>query len=147
MKIKYLLIISLFLSNVAYADPLPDKPHVYVEGSASIEVVPDTITFTVEIAKVDMDMGTAKEDVDSRSRVLIETCRELGLKDESISTTTLSVRPNYEYQDRNRIPRGTRVSRQIDVKVTNLDLYPSIMSVLVKANISETIQTKLSVSQ
>ena len=50
------------------------------------------------------------------------------------------------YQDRNRIPRGTRVSRQIDVKVTNLDLYPSIMSALVKANISETIQTKLSVS-
>jgi uncharacterized protein YggE len=59
------------------ANPLPTKPHVYVEGSAEIEVVPDTITFKVSLEKVDVDIAAAKADIDLRSQKLINISKEL----------------------------------------------------------------------
>ena len=68
-----------FLVFPVFANPLPSKPHVYVEGSAAIEVVPDTITFKVSLEKVDDDISVAKADIDLRSRKLINILKKLGV--------------------------------------------------------------------
>jgi len=135
---------SFFCS--AFASPLPDKPHVYVEGSAEIEVTPDLMTFTLSIEKSDLDLAKAKADVDARSTLLINTCKKLGIKPDSIATTALSIFPEYDYKDQTRVFSGNRVSRQVDIKLKDLTKYAQVMKALVDAQITQTINTKLSVS-
>jgi len=136
MTIRIIAVILTLASWSSGADPLPNKPHVYVEGSASIEVVPDTITFTVSLEKISENIGEAKSDLDSRSLKLIDVCLQAGVEKGSISTTTLSIRPHKEYKDGHSISKGTKVSRQVDIKLKNLELYPQIMAALIDLNSS-----------
>ena len=128
------------------ANPLPTKPHVYVEGSAEIEVVPDTITFKVSLEKVDVDIAAAKADIDLRSQKLINISKELGVLDKYISATTLRIRPETDYIDGKRIKVGVKASRQIQITIKNIESYASILTALIEANVSEIISTRLSVS-
>jgi hypothetical protein len=148
MLMKFLIpaLAALSLSFPALATPLPDQPHVYVEGSAELEVEPDTMTFTLSIQKVDLDLAKAKADVDARSRLLIETCKKFGIKAEDIATTALNIRPEYEYRDNQRVLTGNSVSRQVDITLRDLKKYPDMMKALVDAKISETINTNLTVA-
>jgi len=146
MKFLMPALAALSLSFPALAIPLPDQPHVYVEGSAELEVEPDTMTFTLSIQKVDLDLAKAKADVDARSRLLIETCKKFGIKAEDIATTALNIRPEYEYRDNQRVLTGNSVSRQVDITLRDLKKYPDMMKALVDAKISETINTNLTVA-
>ncbi len=128
------------------ADPLPAQPHVYVEGSAELEVEPDMMTFTLSIQAVDLDLAKAKSDVDARSRLLIDTIKKFGIKADDIATTALNIRPEYEYKERERVLTGNNVSRQVDINLRDLKKYPEMMKALVDAKISETINTTLTVA-
>jgi uncharacterized protein YggE len=145
-KMKKLIAVAIvFLcSQLVVASPLPDKPHIYVEGSAEIEVVPDLMTFSLLIEKSDMDLAAAKADVDSRSTLLINTCKKLGINPDAIATTALSIFPEYDYKDQQRVFSGNRVSRQVDIKLKDLTKYSQVMKALVDAKITQTINTKLS---
>jgi uncharacterized protein len=139
------LLMGLF-AVPALADPLPAQPHVYVEGSAEIEVEPDMMTFTLSIQAVDLDLAKAKADVDARSRLLIDTIKKFGIKADDIATTALNIRPEYEYKERERVLTGNNVSRQVDINLRDLKKYPEMMKALVDAKISETINTNLTVA-
>lgn len=146
MKSIFIALVMITASVAALASPLPNQPHVYVEGSSEIEVEPDMMMFTLSIQKVDMDLGKAKADVDARSRLLIETCKKFGIKAEDIATTALAIRPEYDYKEQQRVLTGNNVSRQVDITLRDLKKYPAMMQALVDANISETINTQLTVS-
>jgi uncharacterized protein YggE len=144
-KLMVFATLSLF-SSLLFATPLPDKPHVYVEGSAELEVAPDIMTFTLLLETTDMDLAKAKADVDARSTLLIDTCKKLGLKPDALATTALSISPQYDYKDQGRVFSGNHVSRQVDITLKDLSKYPQIMKAFVDAKISQTVDTKLSVS-
>ena len=144
-KVILFATLSLF-SSLLIASPLPDKPHVYVEGSAELDVAPDVMTFTLLLETTDMDLAKAKADVDARSTLLIDTCKKLGLKPDAIATTALSISPQYDYKDQGRVFSGNHVSRQVDITLKDLSKYPQIMKAFVDAKISQTVDTKLSVS-
>lgn len=146
MKKLMTAIIMYCFSQFLVASPLPDKPHVYVEGSAEIEVAPDLMTFSLLIEKSDLDLATAKADVDARSTLLINTCKKLGIKPDAIATTALSIFPEYDYKDQQRVFSGNRVSRQVDIKLKDLTKYAQVMKALVDAKITQTINTKLSLA-
>lgn len=146
MKFLIPAVASLLLSIPVFATPLPAQPHVYVEGSAEIEVEPDMMTFTLSIQTVDIDLAKAKADVDRRSRLLIDASKKFGIKANDIATTALNIRPEYEYKDNQRVLTGNNVSRQVDIKLRDLKKYPEMMKALVDAKISETINTNLTVA-
>lgn len=142
-----LMAVSPFMaSSFAAASPLPAQPHVYVEGSAELEVEPDMMTFSLSIQKVDLDLAKAKADVDERSRLLIETVKKFGVAAKDIATTALNIRPEYEYKDNQRVLTGNNVSRQVDINLRDLKKYPDMMKALVDAKISETISTNLTIA-
>lgn len=148
MKLMMIAMTTLLFGASAgvWASPLPAQPHVYVEGSAEIEVEPDMMTFSLSIQKVDLDLAAAKADVDARSRLLIDTIKKFGIKAEDIATTALNIRPEYEYKERERVLTGNHVSRQVDINLRDLKKYPEMMKALVDAKISETINTNLTVA-
>ena len=136
MKIAISLLLSLFLSLGVYANPLPAQPHIYVEGSAELEVEPDTMNFSLSIHALDIDLAKAKADVDARSRLLIDTVKKFGIKADDIATTALNIRPEYEYKDNQRVLVGNNVSRQVDITLRDLKKYPDMMKTMVDAKIN-----------
>ena len=146
MRYFMITLVCMFVSVRCFGNPLPDKPHVYVVGFGEVAVEPDMMTIKVSIEAKDKDMKTAKADVDVRSNALIDSCINMGIERKDISSTTLQIRPDYEYRDNNREISGTRVSRQIEVILRDLNKYPDLMMSLVESKITQTISTNLSVS-
>lgn len=145
MKSFLIAMVMACISVGSMASPLPEQPHVYVEGAADIEVEPDMMTFTLSLQAVDIDLAKAKADVDKRSKQLINLCKQFGVKAEDIATTALVIRPEYDYQERKRVLTGNHVSRQVDINLRDLKKYPEMMQAMVDAGVSETINTQLTV--
>jgi uncharacterized protein len=146
MKFLPTFLSLLLLSFPVLANPLPAQPHIYVEGSAELEVEPDMMNFSLNIQTLDLDLAKAKADVDARSRLLIETIKKFGIKAEDIATTALNIRPEYEYKENQRVLVGNQVSRQVDITLRDLKKYPEMMKAMVDAKISETINTNLTLA-
>lgn len=146
MKRSLVTLVAALLSLPLWANPLPAQPHVYVEGSAEIEVEPDMMTFSLSIQTQDLDLAKAKTDVDARSKILIDACKKFGIKPVDIATSALNIRPEYDYRDQQRVFAGNHVSRQVDISLRDLKKYPEMMKALVDAKVSETINTTLTVS-
>lgn len=146
-------VVTMFFASIALlflaptqAAQLPDKPHIYMEGSAEIEVAPDQMIITLGLEATNQKLAVAKDDVDARSRKLIRAVKELGVAPEDLSTTSLHVSPAYDYRGGEQVPLGTRVYRQVDITLRDLSKYPQLMSALVDAEISNTVSTRLEVS-
>src|SRR5690606_34763736 len=98
LTMNYLLALVLTLASaIAVANPLPNKPHIYVEGSAEIEVIPDQMTITLGLSAENMDVALAKQEVDERSHKLIDTLKAMAIEARDIATTALQVTPVYDY--------------------------------------------------
>lgn len=143
---RLLALALIFMSSFALANPLPAKPHIYVEGSAEIEVIPDQMTITLGLSAEDMDVAIAKQDVDKRSHELINTLKAMAIDAKDIGTTALQVTPVHDYVDGKQVPRGSRVYRQVDITLRNLEKYGELMRALVDAKITNTVNTTLAVS-
>jgi uncharacterized protein YggE len=143
---RLLALVFIFASSLAVANPLPTKPHIYVEGSAEIEVVPDEMTLTLGLSAENMDVGVAKAEVDERSVQLIATLKKMNIEARDIATTALQVTPVYDYVEGKQVPRGSRVYRQVDITLRNLEKYGELMQALMDAKISNTVDTSLAVS-
>lgn len=142
-----LLVAALFLSSsLAFASPLPNKPHIYVEGSAEIEVIPDEMTISLGLSHEDMDVAVAKQDVDKRSTQLLATVKQMGIEARDLATTALQVTPVYDYVDGKQVSRGSRVYRQVEITLRNLEQYGELIQALMDAKISNTVDTNLGVS-
>lgn len=146
MKRALIAVFVGLYSGFTFASPLPDKPHIYVEGRASIEVEPDTVTFSVSLSKSDPVLEVAKADVDNRSAQLIDTLKKIGIQPKDIAATTLRIYPANRWENDKRVSDGTAVSRLVEITVRDLSKYPDVMKTLVDAEISETISTRISIS-
>jgi uncharacterized protein YggE len=136
-------IVVLIVASVAYGQPVPSKPHIYVEGSAEIDVEPDLLVAELLISSVNSDVSVSKSDVDQRSRQLIAASKALGVSTKQISATNLSISPAYSWSDNERKFEGTRVSRQIEITLSDLSLYSELIQAIVAANVNEIVSTRL----
>src|SRR5690606_31791379 len=94
----------------------------------------------------EMDVAVAKQDVDKRSTQLIATVKEMGIEARDLATTALQVTPVYDYVDGKQVSRGSRVYRQVEITLRNLENYGELMQALMDAKISNTVDTSLGVS-
>ena len=76
---------------------MPQQAHIYVEGSATVEVEPDEMQFTLRIAETSKELAQAKSVVDTKSNKLISLSKELNIQASDISTSTLRIHPQFTY--------------------------------------------------
>jgi len=143
---RVLLTLLVSFPALLAANPLPDKPHIYVQGRAAIEVEPDQLVIDVGLMEIGDEIESAKAEVDARSRLLIERAREIGIADRDIGTTALVFFPDYDYVDGERVDLGTRVYRQVTLTLRDLSKYSDLMRALVAADVSTSISTRFRVS-
>lgn len=143
---KSLILILSIISSCTFASVIPNEPHIYVEGYAEKEISPDQIKISVSIVATNLDAEVAKVEIDEKSLNLFEASKKLGIKANQITATPIQIVPAIERDNGQTIDKGTRVSRNIDILLTDLTKYPLLNDALISAEItskvSSTVQLK-----
>jgi len=145
---KLIVLVCVAASVSSWASPLPNKPHIYVEGSAVIDVQPDIATFTVYLESVSENSEKSKTDIDKKSLTLVKLCKALDIDTADVAASPVHVRKEFEYSPETNKNEyiGVNVSRTVEVTLRDISKYKDVMHNLVISKISENIDTALRVS-
>ena len=140
---RQLFVCALLLFTLpVLATPLPSEPHIYVEGSATLDVEPSYMVLAVAVEATDLDLEKAKGDVDGRARQLIELADVLGIERSDVNSRRLQISPAYRYtRDGEQEFLGTRVNREIEFTLRDLSKYSDLIGGVTSASISEIVRT------
>jgi len=96
---------------------------VAVSGSGEVSVVPDRARLNLAVDALDMEVKKAESKVNTVVRDYLVEAKKLGAKPEQITTTGISIQPEYVWDDKLRQQKlvGYRVRRDIQLLITNLD--------------------------
>lgn len=116
-----LLALTLCAGAAAHDAPPPRAITVSGEGEASVR--PDRARLSLAVEKLDPDLRKAEAEVNRIVRAYLAEAKALGAKDEHLSTTGVGIQPEYVWPEggRERKFTGYRVTRQIEVRIENLD--------------------------
>ncbi|MDU0113417.1 SIMPL domain-containing protein [Psychrosphaera aquimarina] len=143
---KALVFVLSIISFPLLSTVIPKQPHIYVEGHAEQEVIPDQIKISVSVMATHMDAEIAKIEIDEKSLKLFEATKVLGIKQEQITATPIQIYPAIEHQNGKSVNVGTRVSRNIDILLQDLTKYPALNDALVEAEITSKISSTVELS-
>ena len=143
-----LIVIALALAGTAASaqSNLPDAPHIYVEGSAEVQIAPDVLRLSGEISSTSLDAAEAERSVYEKSAILLKACKDNGINSDQISSSTVSMSPKYEYRNRRNELVGYELSRTFEITLTTLEkYYPALRAIVESGAVSE-LDAKFSVS-
>ena len=107
---------------------------VEVTGTAKESVVPDMATFSFSINGKGKVLATLKNEIDIKTADLVTLCKKTGVKTIDITSSEVSIRPEYNYQTKSFI--GFNVSRNVKVILKNLDNYTDLVNGAIKSGIT-----------
>jgi uncharacterized protein len=129
---RVVLAFLILVPAIVFAQsPLPDKPHVYVQGSAEIPVQPDTLKLSGSISVVAMDASSAEEEVQQRSADLLSVAKENGIDADRVRASAIALSPSYDYVGNRREFQGYTVTRDVEISVPVVDEYYTIVRAIV----------------
>ncbi|OBI44730.1 hypothetical protein A5707_02670 [Mycobacterium kyorinense] len=112
--------------------PVGDNPRqVTVVGAGNIQGLPDTLTADVGIEFIAPDVTSAMDQTNDRQQAVINAVTDAGVDAKDISTTNVSVQPQYSGGTENIT--GYRASNSIRVKIRKLDTASHVLTVVVGA--------------
>ena len=135
----------LALSLLACAAPLaahdiaPPPRTVSTSGEGEISVKPDRARLVMGVDKLSPEIKTAETEVNKVVRAYVAEAKSLGAKDEQISTTGVSIQPEYVWDEKERQQRltGYRVRREIVVLVSDLNKLGDYLQRATKAGVNQ----------
>ena len=115
-----------------------DEPveQITVSGVGRVQAEPDQVVLSVSVYAVQKDLTTAKSEADQRYQAVLEQAKKAGVEEKDIRVSQLSMYPEYEWTSNERVLRGQRVSRSINIKVRDLTVLPALTQSLVENGIS-----------
>jgi len=117
---------------------MPDSPHIYVEGSAEVQLVPDILRLSGEISSTSLDAGEAERSVYEKSAILLKACKDNGIDSDQISSSTVSMSPKYEFSGRRQELVGYELSRTFEITLTDLEkYYPALRAIVESGSVSD----------
>ncbi|MGH8282217.1 MAG: SIMPL domain-containing protein [Gammaproteobacteria bacterium] len=143
MKRHAIFLLLFLLPLAALADALPSVPYVQVSGHGTLTVVPDMVHVALTVGKTDKNLTAARADVERRASQVIESAKKLGIPERDISATTISVWPQYQWQNNTQVFVGEHVSRHIEITLRDITHYADLVSALVKAGVTNISSTTL----
>lgn len=106
-------------------------PTIVVSGEGEVMAVPDRATISLQVEQTAMQAEEARRQVDQTTQALLAAARKHGVRDQDMDATQLNVTPSYEWTDRQRHYLGMQVSRQVSLRLNDLNQLTALMSALV----------------
>ena len=110
-------------------------PHVYVEGTASIDAPTGFVDIQVVFSQEDASASNAESVVNKKSLALIDTLVRMGVQAGDISAADLSLQPAYKDIEDQRIETGFKVERRMNVRLRSVADFQRITSAMIKGEV------------
>lgn len=150
-RFLFLLILSLCFGSLAFAQDIDKMPAINVTGTAEVQVAPDEVVFTLDVAKIDKDLQIAKRLNDESVSKILELARRFSVLPQNIKTDSISVDMKYQItrdpkarvydedgdETGKRIFLGYQVSKTVTVKLTDISRFEDLFSEVLKTGITE----------
>jgi uncharacterized protein YggE len=130
------LLLLVFTSTSNAELPLPKQAHIIVNGYGATDQIPDLIIIRFEVAATAKNFSLAKQSVDGTIAKAINATKKQGVAEDNINASKINASPQYEWQDKDRVYKGERVSRQVEIKLTEANRYNDLVDALLAAGIS-----------
>ena len=141
-----LLILCLgLISLFSVGGSLPNAPHIYVQGTGKITVVPDTAEVSFAIISRNKNLVDAKKEADTLSAQVISIAKNYGINNKDISASELYIQQETRYDNvtRKQVFIGHKVTRSIQLYLKDMSRYSHLVQSLVNAGITELHGVKL----
>lgn len=125
-------LMAIASSNV-WAEDEPPVRSISVTGTVETKIAPDQILWSVSLTDNHKDMREAKAASDERVKAVVALRKKLGVNEGDFETGTVSIRREYEHDDRGR--RGAFkhfvVSRSVTIRQRDLKRFDEFLDALV----------------
>ena len=119
-----LLIISMIMSCFA---ALAEAPTLIVRGTGVVNLDADTATITLGVRVASADVATAEATVNDKISAIVGKLTEMGILMSDIHTNSMSIYPDYNYDDASNSIVGYTAENMISVKTTDIDQVGSFI--------------------
>jgi len=124
---------SLPLSAFAQ-DGLPDKPYIYVEGTAEIEKPADMVRLRFQLVARNADQAKANQEVQTKANKIFALLNERKIADADVIASDIRSEPQFEKSDEIGSKRGKligySVTRTFSVSVRDLKVFAGLVDEL-----------------
>ncbi len=130
-------VIIFFLLLFAFAKWGPNIPvsilsqqrgePLVVTGEGKVTVVPDIAKVNLGIQESGPSLKTVQNSVNTKSKVLTDELRKMGIADKDIKTTSYGVFPQYDYSGGTPRITGYQVSTNYEVTIRNFDIVNDVL--------------------
>jgi uncharacterized protein len=121
----------------------PDRRGISVSAQGEASVAPDLAIVSFAVSGDGKELSPTRDDVNRRSSAVIAKVRELEIADGDINAADVGIHPQYDYRKGQRLT-GYRVSRQMTVKVRDLDRLGDVLDGVVGAGANEVFGAQMS---
>ena len=135
MKLSVMITALLLMLPLAQAHDDPIE-QITVSGVGKVEAEPDQVVLAISVYAIQKELEAAKNEADSRYKSVLEQAKGADIDKKDIRVSRLNMYPEYEWASNERILKGQRVSRSIEITVKDLSVLPTLLQSLVESGIS-----------
>ena len=115
----WLVAAALIAQGAIAADPEPRV--IGVSGVGEVKVLPDQATVQLGVEARRLDLDAARSQVTDVVARFLDYCKSLGIADDKIATSGITIRPEYSWNNNVRRLTGYYVGRSLVVDLADLD--------------------------
>ena len=123
-----------------------DIKTLHVQGKDSVSVEPDQLQFVVGIDARAPTADRAYQQVENKMREVVALLKRLNIPEQDVQAMNLSLQPVIDYKKQQEII-GHKASRDIAIKLKDIDRYGKVMQALGEIEITRFAQLQLMSSQ
>lgn len=135
MDVMQQALLFLVLSTVAVASAIADEvrfPHVTVYGTATTEIVPDQMVWSVKVQNRGRSLEVTATEHTKLVQAALELIKDAVVDKADIQTSSMEFGENWEEKADTRVRAGYLASTTISFKTTKIEAYKSLWLGLAK---------------
>lgn len=138
-------LLALAMGGMAQATelPLPDQPHIVVDGRGEVVTVPDRVKIMLHVEETAKTLSDAKVAVDKRVQQIIEVAKAQGLMDTQINASRIAASPQYRWDDGKQVYLGEQIRREIELTLDDVSRYNQLVNGLLETGLTRLDNTRL----
>jgi hypothetical protein len=124
-KLLLFIFLAILTVNVAFADE-KEPPHVMVFGTATTDVVPNEMNWSVQVQTKGMKLDAVAQEHDTNVQKVLSLLKDSKLPDKDIQTPHMQFGENWEYKNSRRYRDGYVATTVITFKLHDFSLYKKL---------------------
>ena len=145
MKTPILYLASVVFSLAGEIPQAPERPFIYVTGSAKVEVAADAVRIHFAVSANSKEQKIAYDSVTEKSLAIVSALKSLPIQDSDIDALGITIVPEYDYKDGQKPLIGYSVERDFKVLLRDIGKLATVIDSLRKIGI-EHLQPPIGVS-